>query len=196
MVRDRLRQKGIGSGEVVVFRRRQWRQGKQRIEGLEGRKRVERHKRNQGEQERRQTEVRLLVQEAKERLSGRSPRAFGTRMLRRPFRHANHQRSPSRKFVLRDFRQEVQIDSRPRTFLASRVVEKINNVSAEALFDAAALIEIERARRIYFDLRTLAQYRSQVALESQRSLPHLCHGECDHAIRHSVKDWSTIRKEH
>jgi hypothetical protein len=100
--------------------------------------------------------------------------------LRRPYHH----RSPTGQFILRNFGEEVQVEALPLALLIRRVVEKVNDVSAKSLFDAATFVEIERTRGIHFDVGLVAQDSAQLALKSQRSLPDLGHGESGDVIRH------------
>ena len=106
-----------------------------------------------------------------------------------PFWHADHDGSPTRQFIVRYFPQKLQIEAQSRAFLTCRVVEKVHDVSAKPILEPAAFIEIERAHRIHFDIRTFAQDRTQFTLESKRSLPHLGHGERNDAVRHSSGEW-------
>ena len=91
------------------------------------------------------------------------------------------------QFIVRYFPQELQVEAQSRAFLTCRVVEKVHDVSSKPILEPAAFIEVERAYRIHFDIRTFAQDRAQLALESKRSLSYLRHGERNNAIRHS---WS------
>ena len=97
---------------------------------------------------------------------------------------ADDQGSPARQFFLRDFRQELQGDAQPFAFLTGRVVEKVDYVPAKSLFGAATFVEVERANRIDLDFGMFTQYRAELALEVERSLPHLRHGESDDVIGH------------
>ena len=98
---------------------------------------------------------------------------------------ADNQGSSARQFVIGDFRQELQVEAPSPAFLTGRVVEKVHDVSSKSIFGSAAFIEVERARRIHFNLGTFAQGSAQMTLESERSLPHLRHGERNNAITHS-----------
>jgi hypothetical protein len=91
--------------------------------------------------------------------------------------HADYQGSPARQLFFGDFSQEMQLEASAVAFLTRRVVEKVDDVSSEAIFGSAAFVEIEWAHRIHFDFGMFAQRGAQVALESERSLPHLRHGE-------------------
>src|SRR5208337_1251548 len=100
---------------------------------------------------------------------------------------AHDQSSPARQFVIGDFRQELQVEAHPLAFLAGRFVEKVDDVSAKSILGSAAFIEVERAHRIDFDLGAFAQDGAQLALEAERSLPHLRHGERNDPVRHSCR---------
>src|ERR1019366_4161248 len=109
-----------------------------------------------------------------------------------PVWHSDNQGSPARQFGIGDFRQELQVEAPSPAFLTCRVVEKVHDISPKSILGSAAFIEVERAHRIHFDLGTFAQGSAQLALESERSLPHLRHGERNNAIRHRLKsDGST-----
>jgi hypothetical protein len=108
-----------------------------------------------------------------------------------PFWHANHDGSPAGQFIVRYFRQELQAEAQSPAFLTCRVVEKVHDVSSKPILEPAAFIEVERAYRIHFDLRTFAQDRTQFTLESKRPLPYLCHGERNDAKWHSSCQWGT-----
>ena len=73
------------------------------------------------------------------------------------------------------------------TLLTCRVVEKVHDVSPKSILEPAAFIEVERAHRIHFDLRMFPQDGAQLALKSERPLPHLRHGERNNAIRHRLE---------
>src|SRR5208282_3815715 len=106
--------------------------------------------------------------------------------------NADNQGSPARQFVIGDFRQELQVESHPRTFLTRRLVEKVHDVSPEPILEPAAFIEVEGAHRKHFDLGMFAQDSAQLTLESERSSPHLRHGQCNNVIRHSQSQgWVT-----
>ncbi len=79
---------------------------------------------------------------------------------------------------------ELQVEAVALALLVGRFVEKVNDVSAEAVFGATAFVEIERARGIHFDVGLFAQESAQLALKSQRSLTDLSHGECNHVVVH------------
>ena len=104
-----------------------------------------------------------------------------------PFWHADNNGSSARQFIVRYFRQELQVEAQSPAFLRCRVVEKVHDVSSKSILEPTAFIEVERAYRIHLDIRTFAQDRTQFTLESKRPLPYLGHGERNNAIRHS---WS------
>jgi len=106
---------------------------------------------------------------------------------------ADNQGSSARQFVIGDFRQELQVEAPSSAFLTCRVIEKVHNVSAKAILEPAAFIEVERAYGIHFDFGTFAQDGAQLALEVESSLPHLRHGERNNAIRHRLKLRTTRR---
>lgn len=64
------------------------------------------------------------------------------------------------------------------------VIEEINDVSAEAVFEAAALFEIEGAGRIDFDVAGFLEQGGEDALEEKRSAANLLHGEGDGMVGH------------
>ena len=55
---------------------------------------------------------------------------------------ADNQGSPARQLAVGDFGQELQVEAHSREFLTCRVVEKVHDVSAKAIFGPAALIEV------------------------------------------------------
>src|SRR4029077_1210439 len=101
--------------------------------------------------------------------------------------------SPAGQLIVGYFPQELQVEAQSLACLACRIVEKVDDVSSKPILEPAALIEVERAYRIHFDIRTFAQDRTQFTLESKRSLPHLCHGQRNDAIRHSSGQWGRAR---
>ena len=103
----------------------------------------------------------------------------------RPFWHADNNGSSAWQFIVRYFLQELQVEAQSLAPLTCRVVEKVHDVSPKSILEPAAFIEVERAYRIHFEIRTFAQDRAQFTLESKRSLPYLRHGERNNAIRHS-----------
>src|SRR2546423_14045257 len=113
--------------------------------------------------------------------------AVARRSSASPFRHAEYKGPSARQVVIRDLPQELQVEIQSLALLTCRVVKKVHDISAKPILEPAAFIEVERAYRIYFDIRTFAQDRTQFTLESKRSLPYLRHGERNNAIRHS---WS------
>jgi len=117
--------------------------------------------------------------------------ALGCRGSASPFWHADNDGSSARHFIVGDFRQEFQVEAQSRTLLTRSVVEKVHDISSKAILEPAAFVEVERAYRIDFDIRTFAQDRTQFTLEPKRSLPYLRHGERNNAIRHSSVQWGT-----
>ena len=108
-----------------------------------------------------------------------------------PFRHAYKNGSSAGQFIVRYFPQELEVEIQSLALLTCRVVKKVHDVSSKPILEPAAFIEVERAYRIYFDIRTFAQDRTQFMLESERPLPYLGHGERNNAIRHSWSQWVT-----
>jgi hypothetical protein len=108
-----------------------------------------------------------------------------------PLWHADNNGSSPWHFSVRYFPQELQVEIQSLALLTCHVVEKVHNVSSKPILEPTAFIEVERAYRIHFDIRTFAQDRTQFTLESKRSLAHLCHGERNNAIRHSSGHWGT-----
>jgi len=99
--------------------------------------------------------------------------------------HADYDSSPARQFILGHLRLELQIEALSLALLVRRLVEEVDDVSSEAIFGAAAFVEIEGARGIHFDIGLFAQDGAQLALKCQRSLAYLRHGEGDDVIGHS-----------
>ena len=108
-----------------------------------------------------------------------------------PFWHADNNGPSAWQFLIRYFPQELQVEAQSLACLTCRVVEKVDDVSAKPIPEPAAFIEIERAYRIHFYIRTLPEDRTQFTLESKRSLPYLGHGERNNTIRHT---WSKGRR--
>ena len=102
-----------------------------------------------------------------------------------PFWHTDNNGSSPWHFIVRYFPQELHAEIQSLAFLTCRVVEKVHDVSPKSILEPAAFIEVERAYRIHFDIRTFAQDGAQFTLESKRSLPYLRHGERNNAIRHN-----------
>ena len=71
-----------------------------------------------------------------------------------------------------------------------RFVEEVDDISAEAIFQATALFEVEGAGGIDFYIGIFAEDGSQIAMEGQGALPDLRHGECDYTIGHSRVGWT------
>jgi len=86
----------------------------------------------------------------------------------------------------------MHVEAQPVAFLTCRAVEKVHDISPKSILEPAAFIEVERAHRIHFDLGSFAQDGAQLTLESERSLPHLRHGQSNNVIRHSQSQgWVT-----
>jgi hypothetical protein len=92
-------------------------------------------------------------------------------------RCADDHGASARQFFVGDFRYELQVKAEPIAFPICHIVEKVNYVSAESVLGAPTLVEVEWARRIYFQFPRLGQDSAELPLEIQRSLPHLRHGE-------------------
>ena len=107
------------------------------------------------------------------------------------FWHSDNNGPSAWQFVIRDLPQKLQVKIQSLTFLTRSVVEKVHDISSKAIPEPAAFVEVERAYRIDFDIRTFAQDRTQFTLEPKRSLPYLRHGERNNAIRHSSVQWGT-----
>jgi hypothetical protein len=88
----------------------------------------------------------------------------------------HNQGSPARKFRVWNFCLELQTEAQAMAFLLSGVVEEVDYVAAESIFQAAAFVEIERARRINFQLFQLAHHWAQLALKLQPARSYLRHG--------------------
>jgi hypothetical protein len=69
-------------------------------------------------------------------------------------------------------------------FLICHAVEKVNYVAAKSIFGAAAFVEIEWAGGIDFQFGRVSQNSTEFALEVERSLAHLRHGESDNMEGH------------
>jgi hypothetical protein len=100
--------------------------------------------------------------------------------------NADDQGSATREFGFRNLSDELEIKAEEGALLACGIVEEINNVSSEAVFDPATFLEIEGAGRVHFQRRGFAEAGAQLALKSQPSLPHLGHGECYDVIHKLV----------
>ena len=118
--------------------------------------------------------------------TGSSSLAYQWRTASR-FGQSNNYRSPSGELVFGNIRQKIQIKPKPLGFLKRRVIKKIDDVSSKPVFDPAPVIEIKRAHRIHLDLRVVTNRSAQLALEAERSLPDLCHGERNNAVSHTVR---------
>jgi hypothetical protein len=86
------------------------------------------------------------------------------------------QGSPARKFRVWNFCLELQVEAQASAFLLSGVVEEVDYVAAESIFQAAAFVEIERARGINFQFSHLAHHWAQLALKLQPARSYLRHG--------------------
>src|ERR1700690_1550077 len=83
--------------------------------------------------------------------------------------HADDHSTAARQFLLGNFGHELQIDSQAQAFLPGRIVEKVNHISSKAVLDPAAGAEVERTGRIPFQFLGIAQGRTELPLESERS---------------------------
>ena len=101
--------------------------------------------------------------------------------------HSHNQASPARQFIIGDFREESQVKVQSLAFLICRVVEEVDDVASKSILDSAAFVEIERTRRIHFDLGMFAQYSTQFALECERSLPHFGHTQGNNVVSHRMR---------
>jgi hypothetical protein len=99
-------------------------------------------------------------------------------------RDAYDQSASAGKFGVGDLRDEGNVEAQACGFLKCDFVEEVDYVSSELIFQAAALIEIERAGRIDFQVSHLANDRAQRALELQRAGPYLRHRESYDVIGH------------
>ncbi len=173
VVRDRLPEEG-GCFRVVVLFFFRWRQRQEGNERFQRRRKTARRTTSPSPTPRRKN-----TRKTNDR-APISPNVTGPR-------NADNQGSSARQFVIRDFPHKLQVEAQSLAFLTGRVVEKVHDVSPKAILEPAAFVEVERAHRIHFDLGMFAQHRAQLALESERSLPHLRHGERNNAIRHRLK---------
>jgi hypothetical protein len=108
------------------------------------------------------------------------------------FGHADNHGASAREFFFGDFGEELQVQAETPAFLKCYVVEEINYVATKSLFGAAAFIEVEGAGRVHFQSACVSQDGTEFALEIERSLPYLRHGESDyvegHRSRPSIAD--------
>ena len=88
--------------------------------------------------------------------------AFGEKNL---LRQPDDDGSPTREFRVWDFGEESKIEIVREAGVSGGVIEEINDVCAEAVFEAAAFLEIEGAGGIDFDLILLFEESSEDALE-------------------------------
>ncbi len=80
----------------------------------------------------------------------------------------------------------MHLDAFQITRGAGLIVEEVNNISTELVFEALALVEIERAHLIHLDVFLLADDCAQVPLEIERSGADLRHGEGDNVVGHRL----------
>ena len=73
------------------------------------------------------------------------------------FGDADHQGAAFRQFAVGDFCGELQVGTLLLDQVAGGVVEEVDYVASEAVFEAAAFIEIERAYGIHFQIFRFAQ---------------------------------------
>lgn len=99
-------------------------------------------------------------------------------------RDADNQRAPAGEFAFRNLRHELQVRTLQLEKAAGGVIEEVDYVAAEAVLEAAAFFEGERAHGIYLQVAIFAQDCAQLALEFESALPNLRHGECNHVIGH------------
>jgi hypothetical protein len=92
-------------------------------------------------------------------------------------RHANDDGASARQFLVGNFGDEFKFKAKPLGLLTSHIVKKINDISTKSIFDSPTFIEIEGAGGIHFQSIGIADCGAKLALEFQRSLPHLRHGE-------------------
>ena len=99
-------------------------------------------------------------------------------------RYADHQGPSAREIFIRDFGDELDADPEALAFLVGSLVEKIDNVSAKSIFGPAAFVEIKGAGRIHLQISGFAQGGTELALEFERSLPHLRHRKSRDMVGH------------
>jgi len=93
---------------------------------------------------------------------------------------------PARQLVIGDFRLKLQVEAQFLACLMRFGIEEVNDVSPKKIFEAAAFVKVEGADGIHFDCRIFAQDGAKLALEIERPLPHLRHGEGYDPIRHRL----------
>ena len=89
---------------------------------------------------------------------------------------AHHHGSSAGEFLVWNFCFEFEIEAQAEAFLKRGVVEEVDHVSSKAILKAAALVEIERAGGIDFQVFQFSNERAELALELQRAGSYLCHG--------------------
>jgi len=85
---------------------------------------------------------------------------------------------------VRDFGDEGQVEVVGEAGGVGSVIEEINDVPAEAVAEAAALVEIEGAGGVDLNVARFFQERGEDALEEKRSATDLLHGEGDGVVGH------------
>jgi len=88
-----------------------------------------------------------------------------------------HHGSSSGEFLVWDFCFEFEMEAQADAFLKRGVVEEVDYVSSKTILEPAALVEIERAGGIDFQVFQLANEWAELALELQRAGSYLRHGE-------------------
>jgi len=89
------------------------------------------------------------------------------------------------EFRVGDFGHEVEIKVVCEAGVTGGIIEEIDDVPAEAVFEAAAFFEIEGAGGIDFDLSGLFKKRPEDALEQERSGANLCHSQSHDVVGHA-----------
>ena len=83
-----------------------------------------------------------------------------------------------------DFGDEREIEVVDQAGRMGGVIEEINDVSAEAIFEASSFFEIERASGVDPNVARLFEERGEDALKEKRSAADLLHGKGDGVISH------------
>ena len=65
-------------------------------------------------------------------------------------RQADHDGASARQFFIGNLRNKMQIQAEAAAFPKCHVVEEINYISAESIFDPTAFVKIKGTSRIYF----------------------------------------------
>ena len=86
---------------------------------------------------------------------------------------------------VRDFGDEREIEVVREAGGVGSVVEEVDDVPAEAVFEATAFFEVEGTSGIDFDVAGLLEERGEDALKKKRSAAYLLHGEGDGVVRHA-----------